>query len=617
MRTHTIFFRMLFLISGLMVTITVQGQDTCMVNDQCEEAILIPGIKSDSAFVCIPGCNLYAAPDAVLSTCQMGDFPTVWYQVTVDNQATVMNIEVSSTDFEAPAIAVFKPGNSCTDLEPIPLANTSMSCIIGADGTARAVGTKVTPASTYLIAVSSYLSIGGDFRVCISTISRSSYCVTDRDIEIKARSSGGPLEGPFEPGETISICLNVNEFTEQANGCQWFQGLVPVFGNGWAPSSFDSLDMPREATVNGHALPLAPGLYDTAFWSWFNDISYHHDHPTLNISDLDQNGRLDICNSIYESDCPQKGVDGGCCGPCWEDDPGDTLPGGWFSFGINGTCMDSLFELQTVTRDWGDGNTCSSGMGPWKFCFDLKTRETPDCMGPDSTRRDLSIGFITFADGEIGAWTGGPSVCSLDQPAKATFNAQCGRVRYSDIENLPSKCHGDILDYPLFGPDISSWEWNLSPFEAIPYSSNQAENGFVILAQLVNTSEEPIDITGIAIGRREHSLDVDVKRFRFKLYNEEDCTVLSEQDPIVLQSRSLKIYPSPADDYVFIDLKNVFKTESTIQVFNTLGQLVFNHTISLDHNFQVKLDSHQFVPGLYTVVFTQGGAHSIGKFVKR
>ncbi|MBL0009570.1 MAG: hypothetical protein IPP25_21005 [Saprospiraceae bacterium] len=78
-------------------------------------------------------------------------------------------------------------------------------------------------------------------------------------------------------------------------------------------------------------------------------------------------------------------------------------------------------------------------MGPWKFCFDLTTRGNPDC-NLDSTRKDLSIGFFTFADGETGAWTGDASVCAYDGPGKISLKAKCGRVSTSDVEILGPFC---------------------------------------------------------------------------------------------------------------------------------------------------------------------------------
>src|SRR4030095_16635433 len=207
--------------------------------------------------------------------------------------------------------------------------------------------------------------------------------------------------------------------------------------------------------------------------------------------DLDGNGRLDICNSAYEMDCPAVGVTAGCCGPCW-DNPGQILPPGWFAYGINGTCP-TLGPPPSV--DWGDGNSCGAGMGVWKFCFDLVTRDIPDC-NVDSTRRDLSIGFFTFADGETGAWTGDGSVCALDHPVRLSLQAKCGRISHTTTEILPTICCGDALRYVIHEDSIYQWEWNLSPFSAIPYFQNHGLDGFQLEAPVINVSGEPIEAKG-------------------------------------------------------------------------------------------------------------------------
>ena len=67
--------------------------------------------------------------------------------------------------------------------------------------------------------------------------------------------------------------MNVNSYTAVNNGCQWFQGIVPSFGNGWDPSSFDSLGQPDNATVNNLNIGEAGnGVYGPATWDWFNNV---------------------------------------------------------------------------------------------------------------------------------------------------------------------------------------------------------------------------------------------------------------------------------------------------------------------------------------------------------
>lgn len=586
--------------------------DTCTTNDDCSHAIWIGGIVSDQASVCIDGCNMYSSPDTVIESCQMGDFPTVWYVIMSDPLASLINIEVYSSDIEAPMISLFKGTNGCDALEQIQISNSNMSCVIGSDGVAKAIGTPVDADEIYYIAVSSYLSIGGSFQVCVSTISNGSLCVVDRNIEVVARSNGGPIEGPYDPGETVSICMNVNSYTASGNGCQWFQGLVPVFGNGWDPASFDSNGQPILATVNDYAMgEPGNGLYGASFWDWYNNVGYHHDNPRLTIMDFDGNGTVDICNSFYESDCPDVGVLGGCCGPCWGDQ-GDILPPGWFARGINGSCPDT----GTISVDWGDGNTCGAGMGPWHFCFDLTTREIPDCL-EDSINRDLTLGYFTFADGETGSWTGSASVCALDQPVKISLKAKCGKISYLDLVILPDMCSGDSLQLLLDEPGIDWWEWNISPFNSYPYLQNIGINGTVLQEQVINTGSTPIHVTGLFIGRTEGSPDKVVRKVSFAIKDPISCgTVAVEPGAVPHDANSIRIQPVIVDQETLIRWTFTPSGPLHLQIYDTHGALVEERKIESTAEQGYTLQAGHLAPGLYIITLSDTNSRFSARMVK-
>lgn len=454
-------------------------------NDLCEFATVIPNVLSDGAFVCITDSNLGALPEDTNNECQIGDFPTVWFQVITDGNATLMNVQVTSDDFDAPTITVFHAIPDCDNLVQIPLTQSNLSCVVGGNGEAEALATDVGSSEVYYIAVSSLYDVGGLFQICVNTISVASACVVQRDIEVTSRSGNGPLTGPFLPGETIGICMNVDSYTASGNGCQWFQGIVPVFGNGWDPSSFDANGQPIGATVNGNAMGVAGnGNYGASTFDWFFDVGYHHTNVFYQVGDLDGNGSVDMCNILYDPDCPNLGgIMGGCCGPCWTN-AGDILPPGWFAYGINGSCGT---PGPPISVDWGDGNTCGCCMGPWSFCFDLKVRGFPDC-NQDSSTRNLELGFFTFADGETGSWTGGASVCALDQPAKITLPMCCSELTV-DNEGLASICSGKVIDYVIDKPDVDYWEWTVNSGNVIGAIGGAGGPGSVIIDTLVNPTE--------------------------------------------------------------------------------------------------------------------------------
>src|SRR5688572_13252034 len=187
-------------------------------NDSCTTALLIPDVLSDQAFVCVESTTLTAQPESFNNSCSIGDFPTVWFLVQTDGNAALMNIHVTTDDFESPTISLYWGIPDCSDLQQVSLTQSNLPCIMGSNGKAEALGSDVGANQNYYIAISGINTVGGEIELCVSTVSVASLCVLDRDIEITGRSSGGPLTGPFFPGETVSICMNVNSYTASNNG---------------------------------------------------------------------------------------------------------------------------------------------------------------------------------------------------------------------------------------------------------------------------------------------------------------------------------------------------------------------------------------------------------------
>jgi len=290
-------------------------------------------------------------------------------------------------------------------------------------------------------------------------------CVLDGGISVTARSFPGPLEGPFFPGETVNFCLEINSYTSANNNCQWFQGIVPVFGDGWDPaSSFEAGfgSPPVNATLNGQTFP-APGQSSGGTtWDWFSDVTYNNDWPFLNVGDFDGNGSIDLCSSIQEPDCSGSGLVGACCSPCWDSIPGTTLPPGWFAYGIQGEC-DSVGHPNV---DYGDGICCNCSMGPWQFCFDLTVRDTPDCPNFG----DLTVAFFTFTDGEIGSdSSSSPLICAMDSGYYYFAEGCCPVGTVTEIPD-DSICANFPVFYDLYSYFDSSYTpftWSAKPTTAI------------------------------------------------------------------------------------------------------------------------------------------------------
>ena len=499
--------------------ICVDEIEPCFENNFCEDQVgdsdaeEIVGVITDGGFVCVEGCNLWADPNTESNACGQDQSPTVWYTLTTDADAADMNIIVESDDMGAPTIVLYT-GSCNGGLTPVPV-NDGLGCAVGSGGQAIA-NTQVAPNETYYISVSGINTAGGDFEICVNTLFDASACVLQSSQEITDRSFGGPLEGPFFPGEEVTLCFTLAQYTPVGNGCQWFQGVVPVFGNGWDLSVFDPQG---GATLNGSNYP-APGVYGGT-WDWYADMTYNSDIAWYQLGDFDGNGTLDMCNSNFDPDCMGPGITGGMVmGAC--NIGGDVLPPGWFvSYPIDGCPQAGHPDV-----DWGDGNSCGSTMGPWEFCMDLKVRDFPDCQ-EDETTSDLSVTFFTFADGETGAWTGGPSTCAADQPETFIYPMCCSEQEFlpgDNIEACTPTVFSTLLDYPT----VEFWEWTVDHGSAvIGPMGGSGPNGTQIVNTLENTGTSEELVTYNILGFAGGECPVASMMFNVLLYPE--LTV--EMDP--------------------------------------------------------------------------------------
>lgn len=445
------------------------------------------------AFHCTSGSNFQSGTSPMVSACSGSRDPVAWFKFQTDNQANFLNIHIASDAFEMPAIQLFRSLNGACSVinQPAGLTRDQLSCAAGNGGKLVASLTQVERNSTYFLAVSAVNSSGGTFDLCINVIRESIVsCVTDAEVRMLEKSHGGSLDGPFHPGEEVRVCLNVNRFdvSTGAQNCQWLQGVVPIFGNGWDPGSFDSNGQPYNATMNALPFP-AMNVHNGGQWEWWTAVAYHTGHCNVSIGDIDGDGVIDFCHALLDPDCQGGGTTQACCGPCWgstgPDDPGvgTLLPPGWFTSGVDGTC-GGMAGWPAV--DWGDGNTCNGPTGPWSFCFDLRVRED---LGPGQD--DLSIGMFTVADGEVGSWTGGPSVCGNDIPVLRRFNT-CPEAQVADPLVLPAQCTGQPVSLPVENPDVEYWTWTVSlpPGTELSSLNGVTECGVLETGNLYNHGNE-------------------------------------------------------------------------------------------------------------------------------
>jgi len=383
--------------------IQVDGQSPpagCAENDACQDADPVSVVTGETP-VCISGCNIGACDDIQGNGCfdntgQAG----VWYEFTTDIDATNVNLSVNSDNINNIQVALYSGG--CNNL-------SGVACETGNNGQASIIQQNVTNNTTYYVLVSSPTSQADDFELCIGTTADLSSCVTDSDLEVINTSQGSPETGPFKPGEQITFRYTINTFTAATNGCQWLQGIVPIFGNGWDPNSFQANGRPVNAVD-----PMAQYIGN---WAWYaeNQVTYKWDSPFYSIFNDPVSGRKKICSHL-DPNCINTGVVGG-----------EGMPAGWFAYSPGGSpcCVPN----NNPNDGWGDGSGCGS-MGGWTVDFTLTAREFLGPEGCDETGEiDLSVQMFTFSDGEVGCYSCSPqsnnAVCAQDFPSFASRTNQC------------------------------------------------------------------------------------------------------------------------------------------------------------------------------------------------
>ena len=331
----------------------------------CNDPIPWPTMTNGTE-ICIDECNEGAdsGPNFVGNNCYDHPNPTVWFEFTTTGTTATIDVSVVSSDIANPYFSVF----GTTDCSLYTIYNNNGDCFNGAGGATS--GTVFVPANTtLLIAVSGAAGQEGDFTLCITPQADGSACNQDDEIVVTATSMGSPLAGPYQPGETVSFCYNINQYT-QAN-CNWLHGIVPTFGDCWDPASFNASGQPVSITT-----PLQQaGSFCPGEWNWWED------------GDVQYN-------------------------------TGANVGAGWFY---------SLPAGTNPNDSWGDANgMCASGMGAcegddsglsWSVCFDLTVRT--DC----ENGTNCAVSMKTYADGETGNWTS--LGCVADIPTFYNAAASC------------------------------------------------------------------------------------------------------------------------------------------------------------------------------------------------
>lgn len=239
-------------------------------------------------------------------------------------------------------------------------------------------------------------------------------CNADVRLAAQFTSMNSPLGGPYQPGESVTFCLNIDDF--QKTNCNWLHGIVPSFGNGWDESSFNNQGRPVNISQT-----LSPHVNGN--WAWYPDnwVTYKSSSASKDLS------------------------------------PGDKVGAGWFFLNFSQPSINPFDPNFT----FGDDATCNENNNQWEVCFSLIAKEIIVCEGFS----DCSVTMTTFGDGETGGRTG--AGCNEDEPI--TFEAELDCCAAPVMDNIVNQiiCDGDQISIPLSASQDpgTTFEWTVSPFQ--------------------------------------------------------------------------------------------------------------------------------------------------------
>ncbi len=255
----------------------------------------------------------------------------VWYQFTVGDQGNFLDIDIIY-DTDTLVMALYE--GTCDGL-------IGRECEVDFGGAiVNTTFSPIAPGTTYYLQVSGGSPTDqGDFEVCITAYGDfvdNGLCIIGQTVTVDPP----PTLGSYEPGQTVTTCLTIEGYNQDA--ADWFHGLVPVFGEGWDVSTLT------------YVAPPACGDGSGGFWEWYDSVE-------------------GTASSATSAQGP---------GFFFETSSGST----------SGVIDDN------PGNNYGDSG--STGCF-WEFCITVSTIAT---CPPGVNGDDLSITFLNFSDSETGSW---------------------------------------------------------------------------------------------------------------------------------------------------------------------------------------------------------------------
>jgi hypothetical protein len=539
----------------------------CVDNEDCSTASTITLNASGGGDACVNDCNTGASNGPNFTGTNCYDLPneTVWYSITTDATTATINISLTSVDLSEPEFTLFT--NSCS-------AFTIVDCAEGTGGSATSTQINVLPSTTYLIAVSDVAGDEGSFDLCISQESNNSDCNVSNTLAVSSTSMGSPLTGPFQAGEVVTFCYTINSYI--STNCNYLQGIVPTFGNGWDPVSFDTQGQPLNLSTPLSTIGVLTTVLGTCggdpagAWSWFPDGSV-----TYNLNSANPLGLT----------------------------TGDNAGAGWFfltSYDVPSAACNS--PETDPNSCYGDNsfNNCVT-LGGWQVCFSLQVKDAISCSVGET---DCSVSMKTFSDGEIGAWTS--TGCAADMPTSLPGSVDCILLAT------------DLIAFD--GKQIenqNSINWTIDNTTSIDdFRIEKSLDGINwTTLDLVNGNPE---LTNYSY--TDHIPFFPLTYYKLKMVDLDGSITKSSiisisSDKELGSNLTTELHPNPAKDYIQFEYTgNDFNSPLNIHIVNMVGQTIANYTIDqMDLNEPNQINTANLPHGIYYISIIQGGLKSTKK----
>jgi hypothetical protein len=564
----------------LCVTQVAAPVGTCL-GDDCLTPVPI-SLAVTGVQQCENGCNTLASVGPTftgIGDCQELPNATVWYQVTTTANTFTMDVDVTSADLSDPEVTIFQTADCNTF--------TTVACAEGSGGAVSITGEQVNPGQTYLIAVSDATADEGNFQLCVEFGNNPSACNTNNSLTVVSTSLGSPAGGPYQPGEIVEFCYEINGWVTATTQCNYLQGIVPTFGDCWDPVSFDAQGQPTVttpaqpptsppnpiATQGTFIVDLPPlSAFFAGDWNWYPAGSVDYNLPGPNNMGLTA---------------------------------GDDVGPGWYFTTIyqaHGGDPDNSYGDHDISNEPGfTGITCADAATTWQVCFQLQVKDATAC-GLGET--DCGVSIKTYADGEIGVWNN--QGCTADAPTTAPATVSCVLLS-TDIESFLGQNAGEYNEL----------EWTVSDASLV--------KEFIIEKSLDAVNWEPM--TTVQGNDPQLSYRVEdqqpfnmVTYYRLKVVDPTENFTYSNVISISSNNNPnaglvSDIYPNPTKDRFFFNYTgNNMDTPVNVEVVNMMGQVIEAYEVNLtDPNELFEVNTSRYTEGIYFVNITQGPL----KMVKR